>query len=73
MNEHTDNAIVNREEPIPVIKTPSREAGSSDSDSKRQKLKESLSRSKLGHRLKHAVAPNRESGAESIQDRLFAK
>ena len=71
MVEYTD-AVVNRDEPIPVIQLPGRDAASSDSDSKRQRIKDTLSGSKLKHKLQDAALGKSESN-NSLQDRLFAK
>ena len=77
MEKTTPDAFVNREEPIPVILLPGRDATSSDSDSKRQKIKDKLSGSKLKHKLQDAAMSKLESktgsGGNSLQDRLFAK
>ena len=77
MEKSTADALVNREEPIPVIQLSGRDAPSSDSDSKRQKLKDTLSGSKLKQKLQDAASSKleskTESGGNSLQDRLFAK
>lgn len=77
MENYTD-ALVNREEQIPAIQLQSgRDATSSDSDSKRQKIKNTLSGSKLKQKLQDAALDKLESksdtGGQSLQDRLFAK
>ena len=76
MDEVTTDAFVNRDEPIPVINVSGNDAGaggaSSDTESKRQKLKKSLSGSKLKDKLHDATKASSDSG-QSLQDRLFAK
>ncbi len=75
MNEYTADALVNRDEPIPTIQISGRDAASSDSDSKRQRIKDTLSGSKLKHKLQDAAsaASSKSENGHSIQDRLFAK
>lgn len=77
MESSTADAFANREEPIPVIQLPGRDTTSSDSDSKRQKIKDTLSGSKLKQKLQDAASSKleskSESGVNSLQDRLFAK
>ncbi|KAI9875484.1 MAG: hypothetical protein M1830_008419 [Pleopsidium flavum] len=72
MDEDTANALVNRDDPIPVINLSGRDAPSSDSDSKRQKIKDSLSASKLKGKLRDVASSKSEPG-HSLQDQLFAK
>jgi hypothetical protein len=77
MENPSADALVNRDEPIPTIQRSGRDAISSDSDSKRQKIKDTLSGSKLKNKLQDAVSNKLESktdsGGNSLQDRLFAK
>lgn len=77
MENPSTDALVNRDEPIPAIQRSGRDAISSDSDSKRQKIKDTLSGSKLKNKLQDAVSnkleSKTESGGNSLQDRLFAK
>lgn len=77
MEESTADALVNRDGPIPVIKITANEGGgSSDSERKRDRLKKSLSSSKLKEKIRDvgAGAINKTgSGSSSLQDRLFTK
>ncbi|MCJ1237542.1 hypothetical protein MMC14_005528 [Varicellaria rhodocarpa] len=79
MDEFTLDAFVNRDEPIPVINlnvsgNDAPTTASSDSDSKRTRLKKAVSGSNLKNKLQHVTGSS--SGTESghsLQDRLFAK
>lgn len=70
MEKSTADALVNREET-------DRDTTPSDSDSKRQKIKNTLSGSKLKHKLQDVASSKleskTESGGNSLQDRLFTK
>ncbi|MCJ1479248.1 hypothetical protein MMC13_007933 [Lambiella insularis] len=70
----TDNAdvVVNRDEPIPALGAPGSGGASSDGGSKRDRMKASLSGSRLAERLQGAGTSFNDSG-HSLQDRLFAK
>ena len=74
MDEYTKDALVNRDEPIPVIAFPSGDGPSSDPKGKRERLKESLnsSKDKLKDKLQDTGSGSKEYGY-SLQDRLFAK
>lgn len=65
------DAPLNRDEPVPVVISAS-DAPSSDSESKRDRLRKSLSSSKLKGRLQDAGASVSDSGY-SLQDRLLSK
>jgi len=65
------NAVVNRDEPLPVIAAGS-DTPLSDSESKRDRLRQSLSSSKLKGRLQDAGTGLTDSG-HSLQDRLLSK
>jgi hypothetical protein len=81
MDEYTEGAFANRDEPLPLVAVPpsDRDASSSEADatSRRQKIKNSLSPLKsmgkdfLTAQLeKNAPSPG---GRLSLQDRLFSK
>lgn len=74
MEDYTADALVNREEPIPVIAISGSDSPSSDPKGKRDRLKESLSGSKekLKEKLHDAGSGSKDYGY-SLQDRLFAK
>jgi len=72
MDEYTADALVNRDDPIPAINLSGSDAQSSDSGSKRQKIKDSLSASKLKDKLQNVASSKSEPG-HSLQDQLFAK
>ena len=75
MDEYTTDAFANRDEPIPVINVSGNNGtpgGSSDSESKRSRLKNLLPSPKLKQKIQDATAGTGESG-HSLQDRLFAK
>ena len=81
MDEYTPEAFSNREEPVPLLTVANNDDDSPSSDgasSKRRRLKESLSRSKLGERA-HDLTDGKvdkmasPTGKGSIQDRLFSK
>lgn len=78
MDEYTADAIVNRDEPIPVLAVTASDHGSAsetEKSSKRDKLKQSASRVKaIAQELGAEQAQKlQNSGATSLQDRLFAK
>lgn len=66
-----EDALVNRDEPLPAI-VAGRDGPSSDSASKRDRLRKSLSASKLKGRLQGAGTSVTGSG-HSLQDRLLSK
>ncbi|MCJ1251559.1 hypothetical protein MMC30_008794 [Trapelia coarctata] len=66
-----EEALVNRDEPLPAIVAGS-DGPSSDSESKRDRLRQSLSSSKLKGRLQDAGTSLTDSG-HSLQDHLFSK
>lgn len=76
MDEYTADALVNRDEPVPVIAVSGNHdlfGTSSDNEqsgSKRERLKESLSGSRLRDKM-HGVG--RPDARASLQDRLFSK
>ena len=72
MEESTADAFVNRDEPIPVIDVTASDGVSSDAERKRDRLKKTLSSSKLKGKLQDFGANTNESGS-SLQDRLFTK
>ena len=74
MDEYTADAIVNREEPMPVIGISGSNTPSSDPKGKRERLKESLggSKDKLKEKLQDVGSGSKDYGY-SLQDRLFAK
>ena len=78
MDEFTFGAIVNRDEPIPVINVSGNDdagrgvGGSSDTESKHRKVKKVLTGSKLKEKLHDATNASSDS-SHSLQDRLFAK
>lgn len=72
MDTSSAEALVNRDDPIPVINIPARDAASSDSDSRRHKLKESLSPSKLKGKLQD-VTSSKSEHSQPLQDRFFTK
>lgn len=77
MEGYTPEAIVNREEPVPVIAVtgkggPSNQDGPSDSKRKRDKLLSTLGGLKVKGKTQYAAAGRRESG-HSLQDRFFTK
>lgn len=78
MDEYEAEALVNRDEPIPLIAIP----GTSDNQSsdankrKRERLKDTLSGSKekLKERLNmHDTGSGSKDSGYSLQDRLFTK
>ncbi|KAL9117078.1 MAG: hypothetical protein Q9187_006390, partial [Circinaria calcarea] len=75
MDEYTPDAFANRDEPIPAINV-SASSGtsgvSSDSESKRSRLKNLIPSPKLKKKTQDATSDAGESG-HSLQDRLFAK
>ena len=64
--------MVNRDEPVPVIVVSGGGAASSDGESKRDRLKQSLSGARLKGKLQDAGA-NVSDNSRSLQDRIFAK
>ena len=77
MDEFTADAFANRDEPAPTVAVsgnPMTHCASSDGDdhsgSRREKLKEQLSGSKLKEKI-HDV--RRSESGSSLQDRLFSK
>lgn len=75
MDEYTADALVNREEPIPIIAVSGSDSTSSDPKGKRERLKESFSGSKdkLKERLHDAAGSGSKDYGYSLQDRLFSK
>ena len=75
MQEYTADALVNREEPIPIIAISGSDSPSSDPKGKRERLKESLSGSKdrLKEKLHDATGSGSKDYGYSLQDRLFAR
>lgn len=76
MDDYTAEAIVNRDEPVPILTIPNEDTpstASSDAEhaSKRSRLKNKLSSSHLKEKIQDAGYYH-ESGA-SLQDRLFSK
>ncbi|KAL8747574.1 MAG: hypothetical protein Q9190_000558 [Brigantiaea leucoxantha] len=72
MDEYTAEALVNRDEPMPVIAVSGTNSPSPDPDSKRERLKASLSTSKLKEKLQDGTKSRSETGY-SLQDRLLTK
>lgn len=79
MEESAEQAFVNREEPIPVIRgiaVTSNEAAANDSapdtERKRDKLMNSIGGSKLKDKV-HDIAHGKNDPGHSIQDRFFTK
>ena len=75
MDEYTADALVNRQEPIPVIALSGSDSPSSDPKGKRDRLKESLtgSKDKLKEKLYDATGSGSKEYGYSLQDRFFAK
>lgn len=85
MDDHTEDAFVNRNEPVPVIAIAGNDTPSSDlPKGKRERLKESLSgsalkeslsgtTSKLKDKLHETGSGSNKEYGYSLQDRLFAK
>lgn len=82
MDEYTADALVNRDEPIPVISVsgdnvPTKDNGPSSSDPERQrkrdKFKQNLSAAKLKDRIHDVATGGRSESGASLQDRLFTK
>lgn len=82
MDEHTADASVNRDEPIPVISVsgnnvPTNDNRISSSDPehqrKRDKLKQNLSPANLKDRIHDVAIGGRSESGASLQDRLFTK
>lgn len=77
MEGRTTDAMVNRDEPVPPLAISSVTAPSATSsddehaESKRSRLKEKLSGSKLKQKL-HEAGKHRPTG-DSLQDRLLSK
>ena len=76
MADQNSDAIVNRDEPLPILRAPGSESVSSDSPSRTERVKHSLSASKLKDKLQDvAVGSKRSDSPQSqpLQDRLFSK
>lgn len=73
MDENTAHAFVNRDESVPLLAS-SGTAGSPspDPESKRSRLRESISNSKLKDKLQDGASSRSETGF-SLQDRLLTK
>ncbi|KAL9576450.1 MAG: hypothetical protein Q9212_007086 [Teloschistes hypoglaucus] len=65
-------AFVNRDEPVPTFSITRTSSPSPDPESKRSKLKESLSQSRLKEKIQDGAASRSETGF-SLQDRLLTK
>ncbi|KAI4120272.1 MAG: hypothetical protein LQ338_007137 [Usnochroma carphineum] len=72
MDEYTADAFVNRDEPVPVLAFTGTGSPSTDPESKRSRLKESLSNSKLKEKIQDGANSRSETGF-SLQDRLLTK
>ncbi len=76
MEEYTEDALVNRDGPIPVFAVTSNEAAANDeapdTERKRDKLLNTLGGSKLRDKIQDVSAGRNDAG-HSIQDRLFTK
>ena len=76
MEEHTREAFVNRDGPVPVIAVTSNEATANDeapdTERKRDKLFNTLGGSKFKDKIQD-VSAGRSDAGHSIQDRLFTK
>ena len=79
MDEFTQDAFANREEPVPLLTVTGTEDGGSSSevekDSKRKRLRKKLSASRIKEAARSLGADKAEKldGSPSLQDRLFAK
>ena len=73
MDEYTADAFVNRDEPVPVLTfSGTTRSPSPDPESKRSRLRESISNSKLKEKLQDGASSRSETGY-SLQDRLLTK
>ncbi|KAL8697863.1 MAG: hypothetical protein Q9201_006887 [Fulgogasparrea decipioides] len=72
MDEYTAEAFVNRDEPVPVLAFSRTGSPSPDPESKRSRLKESLTPHKLKEKIQDGAASKSETGF-SLQDRLLTK
>jgi hypothetical protein len=77
MDDFTADALVNRDEPVPIIAVEAvsgNDAQSSDTKGKRERVKEVLggTSSKLKDKLHEAGSGSKDYGY-SLQDRLFTK
>lgn len=70
MDENAAEAFVNRDEPVLAFSGTG--SLSSDQESKRSRLKESLSNSKLKEKIQDGASSRSETGF-SLQDRLLAR
>ncbi|KAL8877662.1 MAG: hypothetical protein Q9192_008624, partial [Flavoplaca navasiana] len=71
MVDNTADAIVNRDEPVPDFAfSGTTGSPSPDPESKRSRLRESISNSKLKEKLQDGAASRSETGF-SLQDRLL--
>ena len=77
MADHNSDSVANRKEPLPVLLAPGSDVVSSDSESKRERLKKSLSASRLKDKFQHDADGGSKSDSapqsQSLQDRLFSK
>ncbi|KAA6408703.1 MAG: hypothetical protein FRX48_07785 [Lasallia pustulata] len=82
MDEYTADALVNRDEPIPVISVsldnvPTKENGTPSSDPehqrRRDRFKRNLSVSNLKDKIHDVATGGKSESGASLQDRLFAK
>ncbi|KAI4266484.1 MAG: hypothetical protein L6R38_008715 [Xanthoria sp. 2 TBL-2021] len=73
MDEKTADAFVNRDEPVPLLAfSGTTGSPSPDPESKRSRLRESISNSKLKEKLQDGASSRSETGF-SLQDRLLTK
>ncbi|KAI4257352.1 MAG: hypothetical protein L6R42_005733, partial [Xanthoria sp. 1 TBL-2021] len=73
MDENTADAFVNRDEPVPLLAfSGTTGSPSPDPESKRSRLRESISNSKLKEKLQDGASSRSETGF-SLQDRLLTK
>ena len=76
MADHNSDAVVNRGEPLPILLAPGNDSVSSDSPSRTERLKHSLSASKLKDKLQDVAVGGKKSDSpqsQPLQDRLFSK
>ena len=76
MADHNSDAVVNRDEPLPILLAPGSDSVSSDSPSRTERLKHSLSASKLKDKLHDVAVGSKKSDlpqSQPLQDRLFSK
>jgi hypothetical protein len=72
MDEYTAEAFANRDEAIPVLTITTTEDAPSETEGRRDRIKKSLSASRLHEKLEEVSSSRAEPGL-SLQDRFFAK